>query len=599
MDSSAPDTQNKTSNNGKKHGGHVFRQLPFSLTVSSLAALCATGFPAPASAQLTLSPSMEPNRIEENFELKTKPEATPPAAEGQVRAPAKPENADTVTFILSDLRIEGATTFSAPELLADWPHQPTERISMADVYDLVDSINQRYSQAGYALSFALIPEQKIENGHVRVRVVEGFVDNVVLAGPLVEQNGLGKSRDMIEKYAARITASRPLRSADLERYLLLINDIPGIAARATLSPAEKVVGGSTLTLEIDRDVAQAQLGYTSYLPSELDRHAVGGSIQLNGTLTGADQVGLSVMRSVESDAYFSAGGEISTGIGSNGLRLSLSGNQAWTRPTTEALRALDYEGKATSVRAAVSYPVIRSRAKNLLVSVAAEIDNSDIDLLDTSFQRDRLRTLQAAVSYDFASEDQSVTLVRLGIERGIDIFDARGNSRAAGSPTYTVVTLQGQRDQPLGALGKGKLSLSGNAFGQLAPDNALLSGAECGLGGRQYGRRFDAGVITGDHCMLGSAELRWTTPVDASFTSQPVALQIYGFADGGAVWQKGALQPGEKRERSGASGGVGLRTSLGNGLNASVEISHQLKTPSISGEMRENMRLSGSIGFQF
>lgn len=576
---------------------HKNRSIRYYAMASTIAVM-AVANSAPAAAQFAPSPSLEPHRIEENFDQPIQARSEPIALETQKRVEQQPENAEEISFTLNAIEIVGATQFTDNMLLAEWPHQSGDTVTLSDIYDLAASITRIYIEDGYALSFAIVPQQKIDDGNVRIRVVEGFAEQVILAGPAIEQGRLGASEKAIRAYAEHISASRPLRSEELERYLLFINDIPGIEAGATLSPAENEIGGSVVTLDITRDEAAAELGYNNFLPAELDRHTVGGNLLLNGYLTGNDQIRLSALHSLTSNAYANVGGHVTVGIGSDGLSLGMGASKAWTRPSSKLLKALDYEGEAASARLSLAYPVIRSRSRNLLLTFGAEIDNSDIDVLATPFQRDRLRIAHGAVSYDFTSEDRSVTLFRLGVEKGLDIFDARGNSRANGSPTYTVVTLEAQREQPLGYAGNGAISLFANGFGQSTVEDALLSGAECGLGGRQFGRRFDAASVSGDHCALGSLELRWTLPVEASFTADPVGVQLYGFVDGGFVWQRGTLQPGERREDSGFSTGLGLRSSVGKSINAAIEASHQIKTPD-SVNYGSDLRLTGSVGISF
>ncbi|WP_457660303.1 POTRA domain-containing protein [Sinorhizobium medicae] len=108
------------------------------------------------------------------------------------------------------------------KLLADWPHKAGDTVRVDEIFALAESISQAYREAGYALSFAMVPQQQIDGGVFRIQVVEGFVERVVIKGDLSEA-----VRADMQAFADRILASRPLRTADLERYLLLINDMPG------------------------------------------------------------------------------------------------------------------------------------------------------------------------------------------------------------------------------------------------------------------------------------------------------------------------------------------------------------------------------------
>ena len=55
---------------------------------------------------------------------------------------------------------------------------------------------------------------------------------------------------MLAAYADKIRNSRPLSAEDMERYLLLIDDLPGISSEAVLSPAKDVPGASDLLITV-------------------------------------------------------------------------------------------------------------------------------------------------------------------------------------------------------------------------------------------------------------------------------------------------------------------------------------------------------------
>jgi hemolysin activation/secretion protein len=52
-------------------------------------------------------------------------------------------------------------------------------------------------------------------------------------------------------------------------------------------------------------------------------------------------------------------------------------------------------------------------------------------------------------------------------------------------------------------------------------------------------------------------------------------LQVYGFGDGGAVWQHNVASVAEENERL-ASAGVGFRFNLGSHLSGNVEVAKPL-----------------------
>ena len=93
-----------------------------------------------------------------------------------------PSDAANVTFTLRAVELSGASALSVSDLSSAWSSYIGQTISVGKLYEIVTAISARYAQAGYALSFALLPEQDITDGVVKIAVVEGYVDDVVVNG---------------------------------------------------------------------------------------------------------------------------------------------------------------------------------------------------------------------------------------------------------------------------------------------------------------------------------------------------------------------------------------------------------------------------------
>ena len=101
-------------------------------------------------------------------------------------------------------------------------------VSLKDLYNVANQITQLYRSDGYILSLAVVPEQTIEDGVVRLQVIEGYIEQVDFEGAPPRQ------LKRLQGFADKIMASRPLNVKALERYLLLANDLGGFEVRAIL-----------------------------------------------------------------------------------------------------------------------------------------------------------------------------------------------------------------------------------------------------------------------------------------------------------------------------------------------------------------------------
>lgn len=114
-----------------------------------------------------------------------KVEVAPEQRQPKVATPAVPAETGarvSGTFVLSAVNIEGATVFSSEELAKTFEPYIASRIGQAELDKIAGDITERYRSAGYLLSYAVVPEQSVSSGIVRIRVIEGFIGKVRIAG---------------------------------------------------------------------------------------------------------------------------------------------------------------------------------------------------------------------------------------------------------------------------------------------------------------------------------------------------------------------------------------------------------------------------------
>lgn len=190
----------------------------------------------PAAAQ-TIPGSADVTRLQNDFENRNNlpriPEAPAPVATPQRALPpeAVPENADSITFTLRGIALQGVSVYKPRELEGLWRNDIGKTVSLKRVYDIAAAITARYRADGYFLSRAYIPAQEIGNGTVRISIVEGYIGQVQLDGDIPSSHIFG----VLKK---RLLSLGPLNIKMLERQMLLLNDLPGTHFRAVLKPLD-------------------------------------------------------------------------------------------------------------------------------------------------------------------------------------------------------------------------------------------------------------------------------------------------------------------------------------------------------------------------
>ena len=279
--------------------------------------------------QPRLPGAVEPGQIEKQFE---RPPAPPPRRETIVPpSPTEraPPEAEGIRFVLNDILFDGMTAYSKQDLVPLYQSYVGKEISLALIYTIARALTSKYRNDGYILAQVIVPPQRVRDGAVRLQAIEGYIDQVEFRGDAIDRPSL------VNAYAAKIKASRPLRADVLERYLLLLNDLPGMVARGTLLPAKRQQGASDLIITI----SQRRLGAAL----EIDNHASEflGPWQATLDLAGYsalrlyENTALSLVSSLGNDELYFGSLSHEQPFGSEGTRVKLyaSGvdSKAWAR----------------------------------------------------------------------------------------------------------------------------------------------------------------------------------------------------------------------------------------------------------------------------
>lgn len=550
-----------------RRGTYLFRGQ----YVRALACAVMLALAVPVQAQ-PIPSTAEPGRAAKDLAPQPTPKASPepivPIRPGSVA----PDQADKVTFTLKKIVPEGVTALPLARLSPLWAEDLGKTISVARLFAIVNAITNEYARAGYALSFALLPEQDITEGTVRIAVVEGFIDDIVIDGASASGTTALSLGGQVAAQVARLKASRPLKTADLERALLLLNDLPGVTARAVFAASKTTPNASTMTLSIARDSFSGTADVNNRMSDALGNWRAGGTLNLDGLLTDTTGVQLSAYRALDSGSFAYGAVSLSQPVSTDGLMLGLEGSYSRDVPLEGVLGSIDFEGESLNAGLSLAWPLIRSRPENLTLSAALRMSNTESTSLGTTLTQDRVRLIELAATWDVADRWSGLNLARLSLSQGLDIAGATDDaslfkSRANGSATFTSLGLTAVRQQGL----TDQLSLYASVEAQAALGSPMLAASECSWGGQRGGRAYDAGVLSGDHCASGLVELRVDKTVGG------FGLQLYGFADAAIVVQKGALEPGEKRHEQASSAGGGVRFFLDRNVSLNAEIAMPLR----------------------
>jgi hemolysin activation/secretion protein len=515
----------------------------------------------PGAGAQSASQAVDPGQIEKRFEVrpKRKQDVAPliPVIQGEL----PPERARAISFVLSGLVVEGATVFPQSELAALYEGLLARQVTLEDIYKVAAAIGKKYTDAGYILSRVSVPGQEVELGIIRIRVVEGHLENIIFEGSVKGPT------DLLQAYAKKITESQPLRREVLERYILLMNDLPGVSAVRRLVPVPGREGAYNLVITLNQD---AEYGFARFdnrgsrFSGPFQGWAGAGLNSAFGRWNNAQARFVTATQTSELTFGDLAYSEV---VGADGTKLSAGVSASFSEPGhTLARDKVKTRGLFGSLGA--EYPLVRSRRQDLFVGAQLTALDSFRDELGSRVTHDKIRVLRLSTRYGVLDGLDGRNNVNLMLSRGLGLMAATqaGDSLVSrtGAPSdFTKLNFDVSRYQPFGP----RWGLLAVVAGQRSATKLFLS-EQYGVGGEYIGRGYDPAEIAGDDALAGKIEVQWTSPEEGGFLTQ---YQYYLGYDHGATWLRSSRDDFEL-----ASASLGARLLLKGGYFASLEIAKPL-----------------------
>jgi len=450
---------------------------------------------------------------------------------------------------VSQLRVTGQTLFREDALIAATGFAPGSALNLQELRGLAAKITAYYNKRGYFLAQAYLPAQDVAGGAVTIAVIEGQYGKVTV-------NNSSRLSDRVPNGILEgLDGGDVVTSAPLERRLLLLSDIPGVAVKSTLTPGE-AVGTSDLIVDVvPGDPISGSVEADNAGNRYTGAYRLGGTVNVNNPTGAGDLLSLRVLASTSGLAYGRAAyqapvGNLTLGVAYSHIRYDLG----------REFKSLDADGTADIASVYASYPLIRSRDANLYAVAALDAKwfEDKVDLVSSvSHKRSQVLTLGLngdshdefggggwnAVSLSWSTGNLDI---RSPLERAADALTARSDGH------FDKIQFSAARLQSIA----GPLSLYGSIRGQVAFDN-LDSSEKMELGGAYGVRAYPEGEAYGDQGYVATAEARLMLS-DWMGGSMPGRLQAIGFVDVGQVdyahnpWFTGS----NRAHRSGIGGGL-------------------------------------------
>ena len=410
-------------------------------------------------------------------------------------------------------------------------------LTFNELNSLTDKVTALFKAKGWLQARAYLPPQDITSGIIRVAIAQVKSDGNLT---IKRDKSARISPDYLHGIGILpLHAGKPIKEKELERSVLLMNDLPGVSAKASLVP-----GSEPGTSGVDVAVTEGRL-FSGMLYGDNQGNRYIGAwrgtalVSVNDPLRRGDQLTLLL-----TEASGLAQGRIgySFPIAFSGARANLS-YTGMRYELGRELAPLQYKGNSNSIDAGISYPTLRTRNANVTTSFSygyrGLIDTqADVNIHDKQINNATL--MVSGDRYDqllgggYTSYNASITTGSLHESSDLTAEYAKANLTEG---SYTRFNVALARLQHLSE--RFNLNISGSA--QMAAGGNLDSSEKFTLGGPNGLRAYPIGEAAGDEGQLVSAEIRYALPLAAKSGN----LQLIGFYDAGHITINNERYPGD------------------------------------------------------
>lgn len=481
-------------------------------------------------------------------------------ATGQEEAPES-----AVKFVLNDIKIDGSEVLTKEEISGITSPYIGQEVTLQNLYDIVNALNDLYQQKGYLTCRAYLPPQTIKNGVVEIKIIEGKTGNVHIAG----------NETTREDYiAGRIGLERGSISNinDLNDDLLLFNATNDVQLRITMHAGEEP--GTT-----DYVIAayEPQKNYINVYVDNAGSESSGewreGLFWTDRSLTGRrDMLTMSGMRS---DGTKSFSAMYSVPVGRSGTKLGLSYSTNSVHITDGELEDLDIKGHSNAYGVSLIQPLVVTENLRTEATLDYGYQNSQTDFLGIHWVDDTVKSYTAGFSmtnYGASSLIYQKHNFRIGDSENI----------ANEEDNFTKYFFNGFWQKAY----QGGQMLSARLDAQWSGDDYLTSAEQFYIGGMYSVRGYEESYLGGDSGY--SASIEYSVPLDKARTTS-----AYCFFDYGAVYGDSAFD-----DHVLAGTGIGIKSTIDRKIYTNLTLGVPLMRD-INGEEVSKTRIHFMVNGQF
>ncbi len=459
---------------------NVYTPLALSIIFASLAA---TPPPVPSAGVVE-------REIEKEYEAKPlEPDKETPAIQIDIPSERLKFSARKKVFV-QHIEIEGNASISTKEITGWIEGYLNRKLSLQEIYELCQIIDQGYAKKGYFLARAYPPPQDIKDDTLLIKILEGNLGNVEVVG------NKHYSTSFIKSYFVSLQ-NKPLQYGEFLRALMLLNENSDLMAGAVFEKGKKLGCADVILRVNDARPVHLYLNGNNYGRNLTTNVRAGGRLDWGNLFTQGDVFSLAEVVGFPVNALYFTDAVYTIPLNRNGA--SLEAAYLFSKFKVEELRSLELKGQSNIATLKFNQAWIRTRT--LSVNLFSYFDYKQIQNFAlgrrTSFDKLRVLTVGSLLDHFDPSQGRDYLFLRFaaGIPNflgGLKAVDSE-SSRPGGGGRFFMLKADYDRLQHLPK----DCFFYFHGTGQYSP-NKLTLPEQLYIGGSDTVRGFPLAVALGD-----------------------------------------------------------------------------------------------------
>jgi len=513
-------------------------------------AIAGTALAAPPLSQEQFGPGGEQLEVPKLED----PAETPKFELPPLRKPVQQPQTTALKIFVKKFELTGNTVFSDEELATVTKPYTNKVLTTVEIQEVRQKLTLYYINKGYINSGAILPDQKISDGVVKMTIIEGELTSIDVSG----NTGL-KFEYITERLA--LGGVTPLNLKNLQKHLRFMQQNPLIKkVDAKLNPGGKP-GESVLNVLVEENSPYSFAAFiNNYRSPSIGSFALGIEA-IDRNLTGrGDRIALSLTKSegLESGAL-----SYSLPLNAQDTTLKVRYNKSQSQVIEEPFTVIDIESEAETIGIELTHPVVKTADTSVVLGIGFDKRKSQSFLLNQPFSfslgtddgESRATVMRLSQQYNRRSQNEAISL-RSVFSFGIDAFDATVHdatdiARVCGASATKDTCPDGDFSAWLGQASyvrrftalERSMNLILRANAQIASES-LLPVEQFSIGGARTVRGYRENQLVRDNGVVASAELRIPIIIGGGEDGKGgTPIQLVPFIDYGRSWNDGRSTP--------------------------------------------------------